>query len=78
MPRDRPLLRFANALSLGSDAEDDSGTPATGRLSDVHKGLSAPGIVGGSVHLIDGSYDYHHYMQVVHGCLLMSTNALAG
>ena len=47
-----------------------SGTPATGRLSDVHKGLPPPGIVGGSVHLIDGSYDYHHYMQVTHGYLL--------
>ena len=63
-------------MSLATDAKDDSGLSATGRLSDVHEGLPPPGIVGGSVHLISGSYDYHHYMQVVHGRLLMYTDSV--
>lgn len=34
------------------------------RLKDVHQGLPASGVQNGSVHMVEGSYDYHHYMQV--------------
>lgn len=65
LPEDRPLLRVANALPLaGPGAEEDGEGSSSTRLSDVHVGLPPPGIAGGSVHLVSGSYDYHHYMQV--------------
>jgi hypothetical protein len=32
------------------------------RLRDVHVGLPPPPMQG-SVHLVQGSYDYYHYMQ---------------
>lgn len=66
LPGDRPLLRLANALPLAPPAAEEGGDSlsATGRLSDVHVGLPPSGVAGGSVHLISGSYDYHHYMQV--------------
>lgn len=34
------------------------------RLKDVHQGLPASGVQNGEVHMVEGSYDYHHYMQV--------------
>lgn len=34
------------------------------RLQDVHVGINPPPVAGGTVHMIEGSYDYHHYMQV--------------
>jgi hypothetical protein len=34
------------------------------RLRDVHVGLPPSGVPGGRQHLIQGSYDYYHYMQV--------------
>lgn len=63
LPADRPLLRAANALPLGGGGGANA-EPAAARLSDVHEGLPPSGIAGGSVHLVAGSYDYHHYMQV--------------
>lgn len=71
LPTNRPLLRVASALDFaapaGSAAEGGSGSSGGGvggrlLLADVHAGL-APSAVGGSVHLVQGSYDYHHYMQ---------------
>ena len=41
-------------------------TSVTQRLKDVHEGLPASGVQNGSVHIVEGSYDYHHYMQVHH------------
>ena len=61
LPADRPLLRAANALSYDGSGDRGGGV---GRLSDVHMGLPPSGVAGGSVHLVSGSYDYHHYMQV--------------
>ena len=52
---------MANALTFA--AANDSGASGSGCLSDVHIGLPPSGVAGGSVHLISGSYDYHHYMQ---------------
>eukprot|EP00887_Chlorella_sp_A99_P003427 scaffold7.g3427.t1 len=59
LPPNRPLLRVAHAAAL--DGAPDSGA-GSGRLADVHEGLPPSG-VGGSVHLVHGSYDYYHYMQ---------------
>lgn len=69
LPPDRPLLRVANALAFAPDQDTDAEGQATssgrpGRLPDVHVGLPPSGVRGGTVHLTDGSYDYHHYMQV--------------
>lgn len=50
----------ASGLAAALAAGGVGGKP---RLSDVHVGL--PRLpVGGSVHLVQGSYDYYHYMQV--------------
>ena len=61
LPQDRPLLRMANALNFEEAA---ASTASTSRLRDVHVGIADSGIPGGSVHMVAGSYDYHHYMQV--------------
>jgi Ufm1-specific protease 2 len=36
---------------------------AATRLSNVHLGLAPSGLTGGSLHLVQGDYDYYHYMQ---------------
>lgn len=69
LPPNRPLLRVANAVDFSAAAaaaaaDKGRGGGSGGRLSDVHVGL-APSGVGGTVHLVQGSYDYYHYMQVV-------------
>ena len=43
----------------GADAEGGSK-----RLKDVHYGLPPSGVQSGTLHMVEGSYDYHHYMQV--------------
>ncbi|GLC50821.1 hypothetical protein PLESTB_000435800 [Pleodorina starrii] len=67
LPPNRPLLRSANALDLaaaagGEEGGGGGGGGAVARLRDVHVGLAAPGI-GGTVALIQGSYEYCHYLQ---------------
>lgn len=70
LPTNRPLLRVANAVEFGATGRAASSAAGAGgggvggkpRLADVHLGV-APSSVGGSVHLVQGSYDYHHYMQ---------------
>jgi hypothetical protein len=64
LPLNRPALRVGQALAFG---EKESKAKAGGPLPDVHLGLGPSGVAGGTVHLIDGSYDYFHYMQV-HSC----------
>ncbi len=67
------MLRVANAMSRppaeGNDAgPSDSGGGGSGdstrRLADVHVGLPPSKVAGGTVHLVDGSYEYFHYLQV--------------
>ncbi|KAI4303807.1 hypothetical protein MLD38_039400 [Melastoma candidum] len=61
---DRPLLRISNALSFIVD-----GTGSRGRqkgpslLKDVHIGIPSSGVTGGVVSLVEGSYEYYHYLQ---------------
>jgi hypothetical protein len=68
---DRPLLRVANALGRLA-ADDEAGPSGSGgsgparRLMDVHVGLPPSKVTGGTVHLVDGSYEYFHYLQVLH------------
>jgi hypothetical protein len=61
MARDRPAFRLGQALSFPGEAQPKSGGP----LSDVHLGLGPSGVPGSTVHLVEGSYDYFHYMQVL-------------
>ena len=63
MPPDRPLLRTCNALGEGADAAGGVGTPIPGLLRDVHVGLPPSGLKNGRVSLLQGSYEYFHYMQ---------------
>ncbi|KAG2442271.1 hypothetical protein HXX76_002358 [Chlamydomonas incerta] len=65
LPTNRPLLRPANALELTGEGDGDGGAGGGGavaRLRDVHVGLAAPGI-GGLMELVQGHYEYCHYMQ---------------
>lgn len=51
----------------GSSAEGQGQATSSGRpkrLPNVHVGLQPSGVRGGTMHIIDGSYDYYHYMQV--------------
>ncbi|KAG2433569.1 hypothetical protein HYH02_012686 [Chlamydomonas schloesseri] len=65
LPTNRPLLRPANALELAGEADGEGGAgggSTVARLRDVHVGLAAPGI-GGLMELVQGNYEYCHYMQ---------------
>lgn len=60
LPLDRPLLRVANALTT---MESTSSSLGSRRLCDVHVGLAPSGVSGGTQSLVDGSYEYYHYLQ---------------
>lgn len=55
LPTNRPVFRRSNALTLGSKQTTDN------YLVNPH--LALPDITGEQVHLVQGSYVYHHYMQ---------------
>jgi len=60
LPLDRPLLRRANRVSFPSPGCSGA------KLTNVHRGLETKhGIPGNHVKvaLVQGAYDYHHYMQ---------------
>lgn len=65
LPFDRPLLRIANAINLSttSSARSHSTWKGSPLLKDVHLGISSSGVSGGVVSMIQGSYEYHHYLQ---------------
>lgn len=63
---DFPLLRIANALDLSTkkdSARSDPKQKGYTLLKDVHIGIPSSGVQGGTVSLIQGSYEYHHYLQ---------------
>ena len=66
LPSDRPLLRLNNAVDPRLVTEPPQGLPGGKAtwLQNVHMGIPPPPISGGTLHMIEGSYDYHHYMQV--------------
>ncbi|XP_047981927.1 probable Ufm1-specific protease [Salvia hispanica] len=67
LPFDRPLLRIANAINLSpiQDSTRGKSNPKVGSslLKDVHHGIPSSGVSGGHVSLIQGSYEYYHYLQ---------------
>ncbi|KAK6153246.1 hypothetical protein DH2020_012885 [Rehmannia glutinosa] len=66
LPFDRPLLRIANAINLSSikdNTRDKSNPRGSSLLKDVHHGIPSSGVSGGHVSLIQGSYEYYHYLQ---------------
>ncbi|KAL7153576.1 hypothetical protein ABFS83_04G178600 [Erythranthe nasuta] len=66
LPFDRPLLRIANAINLSSskdDTRDKSNLKGSYLLKDVHHGIPSSGVSGGHVSLVQGSYEYYHYLQ---------------
>ncbi|XP_034674032.1 probable Ufm1-specific protease isoform X2 [Vitis riparia] len=66
LPFDRPLLRIANALNLSTtkdSAKSNSIRKGSSLLRDVHVGIPSSGVSGGVVSLVQGSYEYHHYLQ---------------
>nr|XP_004299176.2 PREDICTED: probable Ufm1-specific protease isoform X2 [Fragaria vesca subsp. vesca] len=62
LPCDRPLLRIASALDF-SGLRNDPIRKGTTLLKDVHIGIPSSGVSGGSVSLVQGSYEYYHYLQ---------------
>ncbi|XP_054805421.1 probable Ufm1-specific protease isoform X2 [Prosopis cineraria] len=65
LPYDRPLLRIANALDFSRLKSSGSESLLKGStlLRDVHIGIPSGGVAGGIVSLVQGSYEYHHYLQ---------------
>ncbi|XBI01262.1 hypothetical protein VPH35_130081 [Triticum aestivum] len=64
LPLDRPLLRTSNALTFGAMERRDRSSSKSGSslLRDVHKEIPSSGVSGGIMSLIDGSYEYYHYL----------------
>lgn len=71
LPLNRPFFRSTCALRLAppavSDFVNDDGEEILARgpqrLQNVHVGLPASSVTGGTRHLVDGSYLFYHYMQ---------------
>ncbi|XP_078158016.1 peptidase C78, ubiquitin fold modifier-specific peptidase 1/ 2 isoform X2 [Carex rostrata] len=66
LPLDRPLMRIANALCF--DLKDKRGGKGTrdgssSLLRNVHFEVPTSGVSGGDLSLIEGSYEYYHYLQ---------------
>ncbi|KAL6623082.1 hypothetical protein ACP70R_032961 [Stipagrostis hirtigluma subsp. patula] len=64
LPLDRPLLRISNALTFGGSGKKEKSASRNGLslLRDVHRELPSSGVSGGTMSLIDGSYEYYHYL----------------
>ncbi|GAB4860536.1 hypothetical protein Ancab_035697 [Ancistrocladus abbreviatus] len=63
LPSDRPLLRVANALNFLKRTKIAKGSIKKGSLlRDVHNGIPSSGVSGGLVSLVQGSYEYYHYL----------------
>ncbi|KAJ8450617.1 hypothetical protein Cgig2_020254 [Carnegiea gigantea] len=65
LPSDRPLLRIANALNFAKSSHSERLSARRGYslLKDVHLGIPSSGVSGGIASLVQGSYEYHHYLQ---------------
>ncbi|KAL1299464.1 hypothetical protein AAHE18_18G112300 [Arachis hypogaea] len=65
LPFDRPLLKIANALDFSKLKIGGLGSQQKGLtlLRDVQLGFQTVGVFGGSVSLVQGSYEYFHYLQ---------------
>ncbi|KAL7601803.1 hypothetical protein Lser_V15G21368 [Lactuca serriola] len=66
LPLNRPLLRIASAIDFLTAKEGANGNimrKGTPLLKDVHIGIPSSGVHGGVVSLVQGSYEYYHYLQ---------------
>ncbi|KAI3686398.1 hypothetical protein L1987_80074 [Smallanthus sonchifolius] len=66
LPSDRPVLRIASAMDLSIAKDGASGNTlrkGIPLLKDVHIGIPSSGVNGGDVSLVQGSYEYYHYLQ---------------
>jgi len=66
LPVDRPMMRPLNAVPFHAtqeENEDTQGGIGGPRLSNTHQGLPLSGVEDGKLHLVQGAYDYYHYMQ---------------
>lgn len=66
LPFDRPLLRIANAINFSStkdNTKDKSYLKGSSLLKNVHRDIPSSGVSGGIASLIQGSYEYYHYLQ---------------
>nr|XP_009790501.1 PREDICTED: probable Ufm1-specific protease isoform X2 [Nicotiana sylvestris] len=63
LPFDRPLLRISNAIDLvGKKNTGSSVQKGSSLLKDVHLGIPCSGVSGGVSSLVQGSYEYYHYL----------------
>ncbi|KAG2399241.1 Ufm1-specific protease [Vigna angularis] len=64
LPYDRPLLRISNALDFSKVKSNGMISLQKGStlLRDVHFGIPSSGVTGGTVSLVQGSYEYFHYL----------------
>ncbi|MQM01317.1 hypothetical protein Taro_034074 [Colocasia esculenta] len=64
LPLDRPLVLITNALNFGTNYSGrNSVRNGSMLLKDVHSEISGSGVPGGLVSLVEGSYEYYHYLQ---------------
>ncbi|XP_077226620.1 peptidase C78, ubiquitin fold modifier-specific peptidase 1/ 2 isoform X1 [Tasmannia lanceolata] len=66
LPLDRPLLLIANSINFGVTkgiAGNNSMRNGPALLKDVHTEIPSIGVSGGMISLIEGSYEYYHYLQ---------------
>ncbi|KAK9119930.1 hypothetical protein Scep_018023 [Stephania cephalantha] len=66
LPLDRPLLLIANTVNFAhtrTATANDTIRNASPLPKDVHVEAPSSGVSGGLVSLIDGSYEYYHYLQ---------------
>ncbi|XP_060204506.1 probable Ufm1-specific protease [Lycium barbarum] len=63
LPFDRPLLRISNAIDLvGKKNSSSLVQKGSSFLKDVHLAIPSSGVSGGVASLVQGSYEYYHYL----------------
>ncbi|KAF6176990.1 hypothetical protein GIB67_027790 [Kingdonia uniflora] len=66
LPLDRPLLLISNSLTFATN-KGTLGSNSTRKVStllkDVHADALSSGVSGGLISVVDGSYEYYHYLQ---------------
>ncbi|KAG5582473.1 hypothetical protein H5410_053100 [Solanum commersonii] len=63
LPFDRPLLRISNAIDIvGKKHSSSLVQKGSSFLKDVHLTIPSSGISGGVASLVQGSYQYYHYL----------------
>ncbi|KAH0688239.1 hypothetical protein KY284_018792 [Solanum tuberosum] len=63
LPFDRPLLRISNAIDIvGKKHSSNLVQKGSSFLKDVHLTIPSSGVSGGVASLVQGSYQYYHYL----------------